>query len=44
VDWFRQVRAFTIAKAKRDLGYQPKIEIEKGLKLTADWYKANGYL
>ena len=44
VDWFRQVRAFSIEKAKRDLGYQPKVGIEEGLKRTADWYKANGYL
>lgn len=44
VDWFRQVRAFSIAKAKRDLGYQPRIGIEEGLRHTADWYKANGYL
>jgi 2-alkyl-3-oxoalkanoate reductase len=44
VDWFRQVRAFSIAKAKRDLGYEPKVGIEEGLRLTADWYRANGYL
>ncbi len=44
VDWFRQVRAFRIDKAKRELGYQPKVGIEEGLKRTADWYKANGYL
>jgi nucleoside-diphosphate-sugar epimerase len=44
VDWFRQVRAFSIEKARRDLGYQPKIGIEEGLKRTADWYKNNGYL
>ncbi len=44
VDWFRQVRAFTIDKAKRDLGYEAKIGIEEGLKSTADWYKKNGYL
>ena len=43
-DWFRQVRAFTIAKAKQDLGYEPMIGIEEGLKRTADWYKENGYL
>jgi len=44
VDWFRQVRAFRIDKAKRDLGYQPKVDIDEGLKRTAEWYKKEGYL
>jgi nucleoside-diphosphate-sugar epimerase len=44
VDWFRQVRAFDISKAKRDLGYQPKIGIDEGLKRTGDWYRENNYI
>lgn len=44
VDWFRQVRAFRIDKAKTDLGYRPAIGIDEGLKRTGDWYKANGYI
>ncbi|GIW54483.1 MAG: hypothetical protein KatS3mg082_0887 [Nitrospiraceae bacterium] len=28
VDWFRQVRAFSIDKAKKELGYQPKVGLE----------------
>lgn len=44
VDWFRQVRAFDISKAKDSLGYVPKIGIEVGLKTTGDWYRTNGYL
>jgi nucleoside-diphosphate-sugar epimerase len=43
-DWFRQNRAFKIDKARRDLGYVPKVDLDTGLKLTFDWYKANGYL
>ena len=42
VDWFRQVRAFKIEKARRDLGYHPKVGIEEGLKRTGDWYKSTG--
>ncbi len=38
VDWYRQNRAFNIAKAKRDLGYDPKVGLDEGLKKTADWY------
>jgi nucleoside-diphosphate-sugar epimerase len=44
VDWFRQVRAYNIDKAKNELGYKPKIGIDEGLKRTAEWYKSNGYL
>jgi nucleoside-diphosphate-sugar epimerase len=44
VDWYRQNRAFKIDKAKRDLGYQPKVDIDEGLKRTADWYRREGYL
>lgn len=44
VDWYRQNRAFNIGKAKRDLGYNPTVSLDEGLKLTADWYRAEGYL
>jgi nucleoside-diphosphate-sugar epimerase len=44
VDWYRQNRAFKIDQAKRDLGYNPKIDIDEGLRKTAEWYKAEGYL
>ncbi|HSP87669.1 MAG TPA: NAD-dependent epimerase/dehydratase family protein [Ignavibacteriaceae bacterium] len=44
VDWFRQVRAFKIDKAKKELGYEPKVGIDEGLKNTYNWYIANGYL
>ena len=44
VDWFRQVRAFRIDKAKRELGYKPRIGIDEGLKRTGKWYLENGYI
>ena len=44
VDWYRQVRAFRIDKAKRDLGYRPRIGLDEGLKITADWYRRQGLL
>jgi nucleoside-diphosphate-sugar epimerase len=44
VDWFRQVRAFSIEKAKRELGYEPKLGLREGLALTARWYETQGYL
>jgi nucleoside-diphosphate-sugar epimerase len=44
VDWYRQNRAFRIDKAKRDLGYQPGVGIDEGLRRTADWYRQEGLL
>lgn len=44
VDWYRQNRAFKIDKAKRDLGYRPRVELAEGLRLTAEWYRQEGYL
>ena len=44
VEIFMKDRAFSIEKARRVLGYQPKTSLEAGLRLTANWYKAQGLL
>jgi 2-alkyl-3-oxoalkanoate reductase len=44
VDWYRQNRAFDIAKAKRDLGYKPTVDLDEGLRRTAEWYRDEGYI
>jgi nucleoside-diphosphate-sugar epimerase len=44
VDWFRQMRAFRIDKAKKELGYEPRVGIDEGLRRTGEWYRANGYI
>jgi nucleoside-diphosphate-sugar epimerase len=44
VDFFVKDRAFDISKAKRVLGYKPKIDIDEGLSITAEWYKERGLL
>lgn len=43
-DWFRQNRAFKIAKARGELGYVPGVDLKTGLTRTYEWYKANKYL
>jgi nucleoside-diphosphate-sugar epimerase len=43
-DWFRQVRAFSIDKARRELGYAPRVGLDEGLARTAAWYREHGYL
>lgn len=44
VDWYRQNRAFDITRAKKELGYIPKIGLDEGLRRTGQWYKEMGYL
>ena len=44
VDWYRQNRAFSIERAKRDLGYVPKVKLDEGLRNTYEWYRQEGYL
>ena len=33
---------FDIAAARRDLGYEPKVSIDEGLKRMAEWFQRNG--
>lgn len=42
VDFFTKSRAFSIAKGRRILGYEPKVSLEAGLRCTLDWYLRTG--
>ncbi len=44
VDFFTKSRAFDIGKARRLLGYEPRISLDEGLRRTAEWYRARGLL
>jgi nucleoside-diphosphate-sugar epimerase len=44
VEFFYKDRAFSIGKAKRLLGYTPKIGLREGLAATAHWYKEKGMI
>ena len=44
VDWYRQHRAFSIERARRELGYDPKVGIDEGFRRAYEWYKAEGML
>lgn len=37
-------RAYTIEKARKDFGYNPKTDLYEGLKKTIGWYEENGLL
>ncbi|MCG8695100.1 MAG: NAD-dependent epimerase/dehydratase family protein [Minwuiales bacterium] len=44
VHFFTKNRAFSIDKAVREIGYQPKVTLADGLKRTAQWYFETGHL
>lgn len=44
LDFFTKERAFSIDKARRLLGYQPRVGLEEGLRRTGDWYRARELL
>ena len=44
VSFFQNNRAFSIEKAKRVLGYKPKISLREGIQRTIRWYQEHGWL
>ncbi len=42
--YFTEDRSFDIAKARRELGYRPRFDLERGIKATVAWYKQEGHL
>lgn len=44
VDFWTKSRAFTIEKARRLLGYEPKVDLDEGIARTAAAYRAAGWL
>lgn len=44
VEFFYLDRAFSIEKAKRLLGYRPRVDLQEGLSRTAAWYKEQGLI
>ena len=44
VEFFELDRAFSTAKAERLLGYRPRVDLEDGLRRTAQWYKEQGLI
>lgn len=44
VDFWTKSRAFSIDKARRLLGYAPKVDVEEGIARTAAWYREAGWL
>jgi nucleoside-diphosphate-sugar epimerase len=44
VNFFRITRGFDNSKAKRQLGFNPRIDLAAGARQTVDWYRSNGFM
>ncbi len=44
VDFFTKSRAFSIGRARGEIGYVPRIGLRPGLNRTLDWYREQGWM
>ena len=44
VDFFRKSRAFDISRARRELGFAPRIGLREGIGRTLEWYREQGWI
>ena len=44
VDFYTKSRAFDTTRARTELGFAPRVDLDEGIKRTADWYRAEGLL
>jgi nucleoside-diphosphate-sugar epimerase len=44
VDFYTKSRAFDTTRARTELGFAPKVDLEDGIRRTADWYRSEGLL
>ena len=43
-EFFLKNRAFSIARARHEIGYEPRVSLAQGLQRTASWYQRQGLL
>jgi nucleoside-diphosphate-sugar epimerase len=44
VDFYTKSRAFDTTRARTELGYTPRVDLEEGIRRTAMWYREQGLL
>jgi nucleoside-diphosphate-sugar epimerase len=44
VDFYTKSRAFDTKRARTELGFAPKVDLEEGIHRTADWYRQQNLL
>jgi len=43
ISYLSKQARFNIEKARHELGYQPRLSLEEGMKLTEEWLRESGY-
>lgn len=44
VDFYTKSRAFDTTRARTEIGFAPKVDLEEGIRRTANWYRTEGLL
>ena len=44
IDFFLGDRIFDISRARKELGYAPKVTTREAVRRTAEWYRQQGHL
>ncbi len=44
VEFFTKSRAFDASRARQELGFDPRVDLEEGIHRTAVWYREQGWL
>ena len=44
VDFYTKSRAFDISRARRELGYEPRVALRHGIERTLNWYRDHGWI
>lgn len=44
VDFFRKSRSFDISRARQELGFNPAVDLETGIRRTLEWYRAHQWI
>lgn len=44
VDFYTKSRAFDISRARRELGYDPRVGLRYGIDQTLNWYRDHGWM
>jgi nucleoside-diphosphate-sugar epimerase len=44
VDFYTKSRAFDTTRARNELGFNPRVDLDEGIRRTAAWYREQGWL